>query len=544
MNVVDALAEGLVRLEVDTVFGLVGGGNFALATAMAEQGIDVRATRHESAAVSAADGWARATRRCGVATTTQGPGLTNAMTPLTEASKSRTPLLLLAGDTARTARNQNQDVDQAAFARAAGAVSATLRGPETALEDLATAVQRAQRDRIPVVLSLPLDVQRASASDTRPLQPDDPPSPPAPADAAVARFCDRLVSAERPVVLAGRGAYQADAGGDLQGIGERVGALLATSAVGHGLFVGDPWSVGISGGFASPSAARLLAEADLVLAVGAALNSWTTRSGQLFAEAEVLAVDDDATAIGRHLEVHEAMVADAGLAAAALREELERRAVARTGWRTEAVAAAVADPGWPTESRDIPGVVDPREVMRALDRLLPAQRVVAIDSGHFMGWPAQHLRVTDPGGFVFTQAYQSIGLGLGSAIGAAVARPDRPTLCVTGDGGLAMSLGELETVSRLGLRMVVCVLDDASYAAEVHHFGPMGLPTKLAEFAEVDFAAVARGLGFDAVTVRSIADLDAAAERIADPSPPVLLDCKIDPGVVAPWLAEAFRLGA
>ncbi len=544
MNVVEALAEALVRLEVDTAFGLVGGGNFALATAMAEQGIDFRSTRHEAAAVSAADGWARTTRRLGVATTTQGPGLTNTMTSLTEAAKSHTPLLLLAGDTARTARDQNQDVDQAAFARAAGAVPATLRSADTALEDLALAASRAQRQRVPVVLSLPLDVQQTEPAAAVALKPDDPPQRPAPAGEAVGEFCDRLETAARPVVLAGRGAWNADAGDDLRAVAARVGALLTTSAVGHGLFANDAWSLGISGGFASPSAATLLADADVVLAVGATMNSWTTRSGQLYLEAAVLAVDDEPTAIGRHHRVDGAMVADAGLAAAALRAELEQRGTSRTGWRTDATAAAVADPDWPDERRDVPGVIDPRDAMRALDRLLPAKRIVAIDSGHFMGWPAQHLRVTDPGGFVFTQAYQSIGLGLGSAIGAAVARPDRPTVCVTGDGGLAMSLGELETVARLGLRMVVCVLDDASYAAEVHHFGPLGLPTKLAEFSEIDFCSVARGLGFHAVTVRSVADLEAVADRIADPSPPLLLDCKVDPGVVAPWLAEAFRLGA
>ena len=103
---------------------------------------------------------------------------------------------------------------------------------------------------------------------------------------------------------------------------------------------------------------------------------------------------------------------------------------------------------------------------------------MAVDSGNFMGYPSMYLSVPDADGFCFTQAYQSIGLGLASAIGSAIARPDRLTVAALGDGGALMGISELETVVRLGLPMVIVVYDDEAYGAEVHHFGPDGRPAR------------------------------------------------------------------
>ena len=116
--------------------------------------------------------------------------------------------------------------------------------------------------------------------------------------------------------------------------------------------------------------------------------------------------------------------------------------------------------------------IDPRTLSIALDDRLPAERIVAVDSGNFMGYPSMFLSVPDQAGFCFTQSFQSIGLGLASAIGAAVARPDRLPVAALGDGGALMGISELETVVRLGIGMVIVVYDDEAYGAEVHHFGP------------------------------------------------------------------------
>jgi len=174
--------------------------------------------------------------------------------------------------------------------------------------------------------------------------------------------------------------------------------------------------------------------------------------------------------------------------------------------------------------------------------MLPSERIVAIDSGNFMGYPSMFLSVPDDDGFCFTQAYQSIGLGLASAIGSAIARPDRLTVAALGDGGALMGISELETAVRLGLSMVIVIYDDEAYGAEVHHFGPEGDSLDTVRFPPADLAAIARGYGCDAVTVRSAADLEPVRGWLESrPSHPMVIDAKVTPDLAAWWLEEAFR---
>ena len=232
-------------------------------------------------------------------------------------------------------------------------------------------------------------------------------------------------------------------------------------------------------------AAELIGQADAVVAVGCALNDWTTRHG-------------------RHRPIARGILGDgAAVAGAAARALAARPDAARAGWRTEELAARLAarrrwndedlaeHGGDLSEAGDGPsggGRIDPRVLTAELDRLLPAQRIVAVDSGNFMGYPVQWLRVPDEDGLVFTQAFQAIGLGLGTALGAALARPDRLPVLAAGDGGFLMGVAELETAVRLGLPLCAVVYDDAGYGAEVHHFGAdadLGTVT----FPDADLAA-------------------------------------------------------
>ncbi len=200
-----------------------------------------------------------------------------------------------------------------------------------------------------------------------------------------------------------------------------------------------------------------------------------------------------------------------------------------TGYRSDALHDRLAAQiRW----RDVPFTdesdgqrIDPRTLTIALDDLLPAQRIVAIDSGNFMGYPSMFLSVPDADGFCFTQAYQSIGLGLSSAIGAAIARPDRLTVAALGDGGALRGISELETAVRLGAPMVIVVYDDEAYGAEVHHFGPDGHPLQTVRFPPVDIAAIAAGFGCSAITVRSPADLEPLRAWLkSQPDRPIVID--------------------
>jgi len=335
-----------------------------------------------------------------------------------------------------------------------------------------------------------------------------------------------------------------DAREPLERLAEQTGALLATSAVAYGLFAGNPWYLGISGGFASPVAAELIEKSDLIVAFGASLNMWTTQRGHLIGpDAKVAQVDVDEKALGAHRAVDMALTGDCAETARALGAALGPHHAA--GWRSVEVSNRIRHGVWreqPFEDMSGDGHIDPRALSIALHGLLPKERTLAVDSGHFMGWPPMYMDVPDGRSFVFTQSFMSIGLGLATGIGAGVARPDRLTVIALGDGGALMSLPELETLGRLGLDALVVVYNDASYSAEVHHFAPEKAPMDTVRFPDTDFAALARAVGLEAATVRGLAELEAVRVWLERGRPrPMLVDAKVTPAVVAAWLEEAFR---
>ncbi|MGE5131702.1 MAG: thiamine pyrophosphate-binding protein [Gemmatimonadota bacterium] len=547
MLVTDAVAEVLAGLGADTVFGVVGSGNFHVTNALVARGARFVAARHEAGAACMADGWARASGRVGVLSVHQGPGLTNAMTGITEAAKSRTPLLVLAADVAGAAVRSNFRIDVAALAGAVGATADRVHSPASAAADAARAYQTALRERRTVVLALPLDVQAAQCGP--PAVPALPPLRPAvPAEESATALAETLASAQRPVFVAGRGARVADARADLEALADVCGALLATSAAAKGLFQGNPWNLDVSGGFASPLAAGLIGAADVIVGWGCSLNMWTMRHGKLIGpHATVVQVDDEAGAIGGHRPVDLGVLGDVGQTARAVLATLAHRA--SPGYRSADLADRIAREGrwrdvpYPDESTDgASGRIDPRTLTIALDDLLPAERMVSVDSGNFMGYPTMFLSVPDAAAFCFTQAYQSIGLGLASGIGAALAQPGRLPVAALGDGGALMGISELETVVRLGLPMVIVVYDDEAYGAEVHHFGPDGHPLDTVRFPPADLAAIGRGFGCEGVTVRGPADLAPVRAWLAGPRErPLVIDAKVTSASGSWWLEEAFR---
>jgi len=395
-----------------------------------------------------------------------------------------------------------------------------------------------------VLLGLPLDVQAADAEPPGPLTPaaGAPMAAPGSETRALARA---LRSAHRPVFIAGRGATRPSARAELTRLADRCGALLAVSAAAKGLFAGDPWYLDVSGGFATPLAAELIAAADLVVAWGSTLNMWTTRHGRLISpDATVVQVDRDPSALGVNRPVALGVAGAVTVVADAVDSGLTGWHA--DGWRTPGLAKRIAAEGrW----RDVsyvddggPGRIDPRTLTIALDDALPVERTVAVDSGNFMGYPSMFLSVPDHHGFCFTQAFQSIGLGLAGALGAAVARPDRLTVAALGDGGYLMSAAELTTAVRLGLPLLVVVYNDAAYGAEVHHFGPDGHPLDTVTFPDTDLAAIGRGFGCEGVTVRSVGDLGPVRDWLAGPRvPPLVVDAKVGGTRGSWWLEEAFR---
>lgn len=527
MIVAETVAETLVRLGVGQVFGLVGSSNFLLTNALVERGARFVSSRHESAAVSMADAFRRVSDEMPVVSLHHGNGLTNAVTPLVEAVKSNTPLLILVPEARTDGLDLSFWVDQRALVASTGAQFHEITSPEDAARETAEAYQQAV-DGATVVLNLPLRVLDAVAAEV----PFTAPTPRAvlePTAASVDRLVELLQSSRRPVFVGGRGARSS--GPVLRELAAVSGALLATSAAARGLFAGDQWDLDVSGGFSTPETAALLAGADLFVAWGAALNVWTSRHGDVFgADATVVQIDRDAAALDRQTRVDVGIPGDVEVTARAVLARLG--STSRSGYRTPEVRTRIAAGAhWadvPYDDLGTHDTIDPRTLSRRLDELLPAERVMCTDIGNHSSYPMLFTRVPDAQGLCAPIGFVAVGLGLASAIGAAVARPDRQVIAGIGDGGFFMSATELETVVRERLPILAVVYDDHAYGAEVLQFAPQGHPVDTVDFPDVDIAAAARGFGWDALTVRTIDDLQPVASWLAGPRDrPMLVDAKI-----------------
>jgi thiamine pyrophosphate-dependent acetolactate synthase large subunit-like protein len=547
-TVAAVLAKDLAALGARRCFGLLGTANFKISHGLVRAGVELISARHEGNAASMADAYAKATGELTLVSVHSGPGLTNAITGIGEAAKSRTPLLVLAGDVPTGNVKSNFYMEQAALVRSVGAISERIDTPQSARGDLLRAVTRALHDRQTVVLSMPLDVQDAKLDGSNaPLELSPMPGRLQPNPEDIRRVAEAVARAKRPLIIAGRGAVLSGAEKPLMALAERVGALLATSVCGHGLFADDQWSLGICGGFSSPAADALISESDLILGFGVSFTQWTTKKGKLIGPGTIVAqIDIEAAKLGYQMPVQHALLGDAKETAEALLAELGRHAASKaiSGRRNDATRERIRSGDnhhspYPDESTA--RFIDPRTLSKAVDDILPKDRVVASDSGHFCGWVPRYLRVPDAKASCLSHSFQSVGLGLASAIGLAIANPGRLAVLGAGDGGFMMSIADLETAIRLGLRMCILIYNDSSYAAEVHYFRRQGYSIDIVQFPEIDFAAIARGYGARAATVRTVADLDAVRSWVSEGAPGVfLIDAKINPDLEADWHAEHF----
>ncbi|ACQ79134.1 thiamine pyrophosphate protein central region [Beutenbergia cavernae DSM 12333] len=541
MPSVSAHVAHALAAHVTEAFGVMGHGNAHLIDALAGCGVRYTALRHEAGAVVAADAYARTTGRLALATATFGAGFTNTLTALAEAVQAHTPLVLAVGD-APDAGPRPWDVDQEALAAAVGARTYRVRRHGAAGVTLA-AVSHALEARTAVVLAIPADLVAVDAGPL-PVLPELGRIEPQAADGAqIEAAAELLASARRPFVLVGRGAWLAGAGEELGRLAEALGAVTGSTALGRGVLPEEKYDVGVVGGFGAPRAMELVRQADVALVVGAGLNQFTTRFGELLApDARVVRVDDRPVDPGTGPEDSLLVQGDARLVAGALAAALARREVAPSGWRES--EGDLADGALLEREAGVgvcaDGRLDPRSVASRLAEILPVDRVVVSDGGHFIGWANTYWPVTSPDRMVMVgTAFQSIGMGLPSAVGAGVGRPDATVVLTTGDGGALMALADLESAVRTVRRGVVVVWNDAAYGAEAHVYGPRGLDSAPMLIPEVDFAALARSVGALGTSVRTLADLDALAAWLSTGDDGVhLVDCRVSRSVVAPFQRE------
>lgn len=539
MKVSEALARA-VALEIgDTpVYSLIGDANLAIVGALRRYtGAVLRFARDEGAAVAMADGHAQASGSLGVASVTSGPGLTHAATSLLASSRMRTPLVVLAGDTPMrrpTGLQEMQNIDQRRFAGACEALFQELRSPETLADDILSAFHQARTRRLPVVLDVPLDLQSMevpagwtyrsshSVSASRGPLPID--------TVALRQLAALLAESKQPLLLAGRGAVRAGARAALEELAAKTGALLGTSLLAKGFFTGNPWSLGVVGGYSTPAGIDILKKVDVIVAFGAELGHFTTQAGTLFRGRRIVQIDTepDARVLPRAPTL--TIQADARAAAIALAEAIGVVAP-RPGLRTAETAARLAAP-WPPIPPIAGDLLDPRTLMLALGKSLPRNARLVFGGGHFWSFPCLYLDPPEGGDVLCPLGAAAVGQALPFAIGVAAASPNRPVVAIEGDGSLLMNIQELDTAARDELPIVLLVMNDGALSAERLKLKSEGYDPNLVIYPSPDFAAIARGFGWRAETLDGHGKIADLLHRRDWAAGPLLIDARISRDVI------------
>jgi thiamine pyrophosphate-dependent acetolactate synthase large subunit-like protein len=546
MPVFQALAENLHALGVRAVFGLMSDDTAVFAVTLDGLGVRFVGARHENNAIAMAEGYAYATGELGVALIGRGPATANGLHAAVAASRMGAKVLVIYGDAAVASGAVNtigpdyKGFNAQAVLGAAGLTCFTAASPATARQTLLNAVSAANQGTLAALL-LPTNVQMMNVEVSGHATPKLPPAgqPTGARGQSIDAVVALLGKSRRPVIVAGMGAHRAGAKAALEALAEKTGALLMTSARGKDMFHGHPYNLGILGSFSHTMGRRLMDQADCVLVFGAGLNFLTMSFGAAIPQVPLIQVDSVRAHIGRWTTADVAVVGDARLVAEQLLAALPERPGSDKPFHSAETLASIAgfDIALDFEVAHTSRTVDPRALGVELDKLLPRERNVVYDAGNFLG-VLPYLTVPTPGHLKMTSEFASIGLGFGTALGVAKGRPRIPTVLMIGDGGFLMTMSELDTAIREDIPLIIVLMNDCAYGAELHFLAMRKLPVGKAVFPDVDFASVAEAFGFQAYTIRTLDELRALGRVLGKPEGPILLDCKVNADVAAPFMGE------
>ncbi|MGH8221193.1 MAG: thiamine pyrophosphate-binding protein [Steroidobacteraceae bacterium] len=542
----ELLVRTLAAAGVESAFGLHGAHLETIFQACAAHRIPIVDTRHEAAAGHAAEGYARAARRLGVALVTAGPGFTNAITSLANAYLDRTPVLYVSGSAALRDAETNTlqaGIDQVAVARPitkwAHAITVTREIPRLAAHAIRVATSAPSG---PVLLDMPMDVLTATVEEESVRIPRtiEVETRPAPGEAAIETALDLLEAAERPIILAGAGAWQCDCGAELAELAELAGIPVFSDFQAHGLL---PSSHPLYGGtfhkladLASPGT-----RPDVVLALGVRFGLFTLGASDRLvpASARVIHVEIDPREIGKLRDAAVAIAADSRETLRALTAKARGRPLTeRSAW-LEVVRTARA--ARRERLRETLGGAAPRihpyQAVTAIVEHMPAETIVIGDGAEAYHWMNEVIRQDRPGSYITHGFLGAVGFGLGLAIGAQTAHPARPVLCLAGDGAVGFTIAEFDTLARHQLPIVVVVMNNRSWAASQHFQEMIGNPIAGTRLAGARYDEVARAFGCDGRHVTRIEELGPAIREAFARGRPACLNVEIDVAPMPPELA-------
>lgn len=502
LTVTDALVR-VIAQRVERVFGLIGNGNVDLVSTLTSQGFPFTGVRHEVAAVTAADAYFRATGKLAVATATYGAGFTNMATGLAEAQLARIPMVVIVGDAPTTGRRPF-DIDQQT-------VTVGLNIPVVTIDahNAASAIERAfdmaEDGQEPVVVMVPYDLSDAPVDTVAAESSYEPIAQPVASDGQLSRIAQALVAAKSPLIVTGGGVVRSKTGPVARQLGDAVGAVFMHSLTASNV-TGSEHCLGIAGGFTPEYKLPAVRAADMVLILGATSNSFQTRKGALFGTRNVYRLDlSDKWNLT--LPDADTVFGDLTDALPRLLAAVEALQPQRSTYRDQLVGFFEADPLDQEPFYGSDQKLNPRYAADRLNTILPTNRQIVVDGGHFMTWIAERVDIPDPGSLIAVgTAFQSIGLGFGSAVGASVGSPEKFTVCISGDGGGQMALADLATFIDQTDHGAVIIFNDAAYGAEIHQYAVLGADATAMYLPHMDFAAIGQAMGATGITVDTVED--------------------------------------
>jgi acetolactate synthase-1/2/3 large subunit len=495
------LLESLERLGVELVFGLPGVHNLPIWKALSESDIRLVGVRHEQTAVYAADGYARATGRLGVAAVTTGPGAANTLGATGEAMAAGSPVMVIATDIATGLRREgvyggtlHETRDQTAMFVPVTKGARMLAGAE----EIGPAALESGRHALaaptgPVYLGVPTDLLSTEAAAGPPAPEPARPDPARPDPALLDRAAEILARAERPLIWAGGGALRAGAGPLVGELALKLAAPVLTTYMSRGL-LGPEHPCAAPGPVHAREVGALWDEADVVLAIGSDFDGTNTQNWRMPAPPTLVSINVDEAEASKNYRSDVTLVGDAR----AVLEQLVPRVSPRDGLaelerRLAAIGAEVS--AWVR--------ADDEQAARFLEivhRALPADAVVVTDMCLPGYWLAGYWRVPGPRKLAYPLGWGTLGFGFPAAVGAALAGAG-PTVCVCGDGGFMYACGELATVVQERIPMTIVLVDDGGYGMLRFDQRLSGEEPFGVDLLTPDFAALAGSFGVPATTV-------------------------------------------
>jgi acetolactate synthase I/II/III large subunit len=544
MQAAAALLKALQEEGVEVIFGYPGGANLYIYDALYDSPIRHILTRHEQGAIHAAQGYARATGKVGVVLATSGPGATNLVTGLCDALMDSTPIVAITGQVVRPliGRDAFQEADVAGITMPVTKHNYLVTDPGDMLRVIKEAFHIARTGRPgPVLVDIPKDVTNAKIPYSYPQTVSLPGYKPNrnPAPAQVAQAVEAIRSGRRPVLICGGGViHSSGAAEPFRQLAEQMGAPVVETLVGLGGFPMDhPQCLGLLGMHGTFAANRAVANSDLLLAIGMRFDDRVTGMAARFApKATVVHIDIDPAEISKNLQAHIPVVGDCAVVLRQVNEALAGWQADCGDWLAQAQAWHAQVPLWgqrPGEavSAGPSGAPKPQEVCQAVQKVFGSESVLTTDVGQHQMWAAHYCHRNEPRTWVSSCGLGTMGFGLPAAMGVAVARPERQTVLITGDGSVQMCIQELGTIAAQNLPVKIVLLNNG-YLGMVRQWQEMFYKGRYSHVdlraGAPDFVKLAEAYGIKGMRVTKLGDLEAAMAEAKAHAGPVFLDVVVE----------------